>query len=224
MSAPIEFLQGLAAQYGYFGVFVASVFGSAIPFVPLPYLAIVVLLSGTQNPLVLGLVAGTGAALGKITSYILGRLGYLAAGEKTKRNLNAIHAVSPKYGMLGVFVFSVTPLPDDVYVIPMGIVRLPFWRFFIASLAGKVLLSVIVAYLGRAYFSASALFLDGGLLPVLVFAAAATLTLSIVIVRSDWILAVEIARTKGLRALMANLRRILRLRETRKDRAQPTSM
>jgi membrane protein YqaA with SNARE-associated domain len=125
---------------------VISVLGSAIPFVPLPYLAVVVLLSGTYDPLLLGLVAGAGGALGKVTSYLLGRAGYLVVGNKTRRSLNALHDVLVKYGMLGVFVFSATPLPDDVYVIPMGIVRLPFLRFFVANLAGKVLLSVAVAY------------------------------------------------------------------------------
>ncbi len=200
-----------------------SLLGSAIPFVPLPYLAIVVLLSATQNPLLLGLVAGAGGALGKVTSYVLGRLGYLAAGDTTKRNLNVIHDISAKYGMLGVFVFSVTPLPDDIYVIPMGIVRLPFWKFFAANLAGKILLSVFVAYVGRTYFYVASLFLDGGSLPALVLVVAATVILSVVIARSDWILAVEIARTKGLRALAANLPKILRLTGTRKDRVQSTS-
>jgi membrane protein YqaA with SNARE-associated domain len=201
VSTPLELLQDIASQYGYSGVFLVSVVGSAIPFVPLPYLAIVVLMSGTQNPLALGLVAGAGAALGKVTSYALGRLGYLAAGEMTKRNLNAIHGVLAKYGMLGVFIFAVTPLPDDIYVIPMGIARLPFWRFFVADLSGKVVLSVLVAYLGRAYFSAAGILLNGDSLPVLILAAAATAALSAVIARSDWVLALEIAHDKGLREI-----------------------
>jgi len=101
LSTPIELLQGLASQYGYSGIFLVSVLGSAIPFVPLPYLTIVVLVSGSMNPLLLGIVAGVGAALGKVTSYVLGRLGYLASGDTTKKNLNAIHAAVARYGTWG---------------------------------------------------------------------------------------------------------------------------
>ena len=213
LSTPIEFLQGLASQYGYSGIFLISVLGSAIPFVPLPYLAIVVLMSGTLNPLLLGVVAGVGAALGKVTSYALGRLGYLAAGDNTKSNLNAIQGVLARYGMWGVFIFAVTPLPDDVYVIPMGIARLPFWRFFVADLAGKILLSVLVAYFGRAYFSAADVFYGAESLPVLIVAVVGTAALSVLIARSDWTLAIETFRAGGLRGVGMNLGRILRLRK-----------
>ncbi len=204
-------LQGLASQYGYAGVFAVSLGGSAIPFVPLPYLAVVVLLSGTKDPLILGLVAGAGGAVGKVTSYVLGRMGYLATGKKNQRNLDAVHQVVAKYGMLGVFIFAVTPLPDDIYIIPMGIVRLPFWRFFTADLAGKVVLSLLVAYLGRAYLSALSAFLGEESLPVLILSVATTAAVSIVITRCDWILAIEIARTKGFWGVISNLREILRL-------------
>jgi membrane protein DedA with SNARE-associated domain len=209
LSTPIELLQSLAIQYGYYGIFVVSVSGSAIPFVPLPYLAIVVLMSGSMNPLLLGIVAGVGAALGKVTSYVLGRLGYLASGDRTKRNLNAIHGALARYGMWGVFIFALTPLPDDIYVIPMGIARLPFWRFFVADLSGKIMLSVLVAYLGSAYFSAAEVFSGPDSLPVLIIAAGATAAVSILIAKSDWVLAVEIFRDRGLRGVVVNARRII---------------
>ncbi len=210
MSGVVEAFESLATQYGYFGIFVISLLGSVVPFVPMPYLVVVVLLSQSQDPLLLGLAAGAGGALGKLTSYFLGRFGYLAAGSETKGNLDALHSVLARYGALGVFVFAVTPLPDDVYVIPMGIVRLPFWRFLAANLAGKVVLSVAVAYFGRAYFATMNSLL-GDSLVVMVAAAALTVVLSLLIMRADWVSAIEIARTKGVRGLVANAREILRL-------------
>lgn len=211
MNGVVETLEGLANQFGYLGVFATSILGSAIPFVPLPYLIVVVLLSGSQNPLLLGLVAGAGGALGKLTSYFLGRFGYLAAGRETKGNLDALQDVLARYGALGVFVFAVTPLPDDVYVIPMGIARLPFWRFFVADLAGKVVLSVAVAYLGRTYLSSLDSLL-GDPLGVTVAALVLTVVLSLMMMRADWVRAVDIARTRGIRGLVASLPEILRLR------------
>lgn len=210
MSGALELLESLASQFGYLGVFTISVLGSVVPFVPLPYLVIVVLLSGSQNPLLLGLAAGAGGAVGKLTSYLLGRFGYLAAGKETQGSLDALCKAFARYGTLGVFVFSVTPLPDDMYVIPMGIIRLPFWRFFVANLAGKVVLSVSVAYLGRTYL-ASLSSLLGDSLAVTASAAAATVGLSLLVMRADWAMAISIAQTRGVRGLVSSLPEILRL-------------
>lgn len=216
VSGVLEAFQGLVTQFGLPGVFVISVLGSVVPFVPLPYLLVIVLLSGTQNPLLLGLAAGAGGAIGKLTSYFLGRFGYAAAGKETRGSLDTLHSILAKYGALGVFIFAVSPLPDDVYVIPMGIIRLPFWKFFAADLAGKVVLSVGVAYLGRAYF-ASASSLLGDSLAVTAGAAVATVVVSALVMRADWALAVDIARRDGMKGLAANFWAILRLRRRGKN-------
>ncbi len=212
LSSPVDFLQSVATQFGYPGVFLISVLGSVLPFVPVPYLVVVVLLSGTMDPLLLGVTAGVGGALGKLTSYFLGRLGYLATAKETKENLDVLHGVLSRYGALGVFVFAATPLPDDIYVIPMGIVRLPFWRFFFANLAGKVVLSVGVAYLGRSYLS-SFQSLGGDSIVMTLIAVAVTAVLSLLLLRADWGLAIETTRKKGVGAAIASLPEILRLRK-----------
>ena len=169
------------------------------------------LLGGTGDPILLGLVAGVGGAVGKVTSYLLGRLGYFAVGGKSKENLDAVQGLIRRYGMLGVFIFAVTPLPDDLYIVPMGILRLPFWRFFVADLAGKVLLSTLVAYAGRTYFATLALYFGEEPFLVLFLVLVSTAVATIVVIRSDWALAVEIAQTRGVRGLLSNMRRILHL-------------
>ena len=194
MSGVVEAFENIVNQFGYSGVFVISALGSVIPFVPLPYLVVVVLLSQSQNPLLLGLAAGAGGAVGKMTSYFLGRFGYMVVGEKSRGNLDALHSVLEKYGALGVFLFAVTPLPDDLYVIPMGIIRLPLWKFFAANLAGKVVLSVGVAYLGRAYFESADL-LSGDSLAVATVAAVLTVAVSLLLMRVDWAKVMGITRT-----------------------------
>jgi membrane protein YqaA with SNARE-associated domain len=205
-----DVLIAVAVQYGYPGVLLVSLLGSAIPFVPLPYLAIVVVLGSILNPLLLGVVAGLGAALGKITSYMIGRSGYRLTSNSTRKNLDVLRGIVTKYGPFGVFLFAVTPLPDDVYIVPMGMMRLPFWQFFAANLAGKVTLSVLVAYLSRSYFS----FLVGGE-SVLVVASAifVTAVLSLILLKADWVLAVETTHSEGVRGLVRRLPLILRLRK-----------
>lgn len=204
-------LEAVATQFGYGGVFAISALGSAVPFLPVPYLLVVVLLSGSQNPLLLGLAAGAGGAVGKVTSYLVGRFGYSASGSGTRENVDALHGVVERYGALGVFIFAVSPLPDDAYVIPMGIARLPFWRFFAANLAGKLVLSVGVAYLGSAYFGYFGS-VAGDSLPATAAAVVLTMLLSVLVMKADWALAVRAAQTGGVRRVMGELPEIFRLK------------
>ena len=210
MSVVLNDLAGFALQYGYPGVFVISVLGSAVPFLPLPYLAVVVILSSTLDPLWLGVFAGIGGAIGKVTSYLLGRGGYVLTNEETRRNLDALHGFMAKYGAFGVFFFSITPLPDDVYIVPMGMIKLPFWRFFTANLAGKITLSVFVAYASRAYFSEVSTLFGGESTLALIAAISVTVILSLILLRADWILAVRVAKARGLAGLIRSFPAILR--------------
>ncbi|MDG6922006.1 MAG: hypothetical protein JRN67_01780, partial [Nitrososphaerota archaeon] len=114
----VTILYDFALQYGYTGVFVVSLIGSIVPFLPVPYLVIVILLSSRLDPLTLGILAGIGGSLGKITSYALGRSGYALFKPNTRRNMDALRSLVGKYGDIGVFVFAITPLPDDIYLIP----------------------------------------------------------------------------------------------------------
>lgn len=215
-------LEAIASQFGYSGVFAISALGSAVPFLPVPYLLVVVLLSGTQNPLLLGLAAGAGGAVGKVTSYFVGRFGYSAAGSGTKENVDALHDVVERYGALGVFIFAVSPLPDDAYVIPMGIARLPFWRFFAANLAGKLVLSVGVAYLGSAYFGYFGS-VAGNSLPATAAAIVLTVILSVVLMKADWGVAVRAAREGGAGEVLTKLPEILGLKRKAPGTPQASS-
>jgi len=206
-------LTDFAQTYGYFGVFVASLLGSLVPFLPVPYLIIVILLSGTLDPLTLGVVAGVGGALGKTTSYVLGRSGYLVSKPSTQKNLDFLGRFVRKYGDLGVFIFAVTPLPDDLYLIPLGMVRFPFWRFMAINTVGKVILSTALAYFGSAYFQAAAPFFGTGGLITTVVIVIVTAGLSILLARADWELAYRKYGAGGMVEVLSSLPEILRLRK-----------
>ncbi len=171
----------------------------------------VVILSNTLNPLWIGVLAGLGGAVGKVTSYLLGRSGYLLTSDSSKKNLDVLHGFVSKYGPVGVFIFAVTPLPDDLYIVPMGIMRLPFWQFFLANLAGKVTLGVLVAYLSRTYFS---FLLGGESLPILAGEIAATILFSVVLLKADWVLALTKLREGGISGLLRSIPVILKIKKS----------
>lgn len=47
------------------------------------------------------------------------------------------------------FLFALTPLPDDLLFIPLGVIRYSIVRVFIPALIGKFCMNLIVAYSGR---------------------------------------------------------------------------
>ena len=200
-----NWFQEFAIAYGPLGVFIVSLLGSVVPFIPIPYLFVVVLLSEVVEPWILGIAAGLGGSLGKITSYMLGRLGYRFLGQESRRRMDALRELIGKYGDVGVFVFALTPLPDDVYLIPAGMVRLTFWRLLLANTLGKLILSTSIAYLGKTYFEYAALFLGEASWASTVVAVAVMTVVTIVLLRVDWELALKIMRESGWRGVLSNI-------------------
>ena len=54
-----------------------------------------------------------------------------------------------RYGPLLIFIFALTPLPDDLLFIPLGISRYNFVKAFIPCLLGKIAMAYIIAYSGK---------------------------------------------------------------------------
>ena len=207
-----DFLLQIAQQYGYLGVFTVSLLGSLIPFLPVPYLFVVVLLSDSLDPFLLGLVSGLGGSLGKVTSYALGRGGYRFFSQETKQRMDTLRTLIGKYGDLGVFIFALTPLPDDVYLIPIGMMRFSFWRFLLANTLGKIILSIFVAYAGRTYFDvAIMLFGREAQLPAIIGAVVVMVIITIVLLRVDWETLAKILKEQGIPGVIRNIGLILNL-------------
>ncbi len=205
-----EALRTVAETYGYGGVFVISLIGSLVPFLPLPYLFVVVLLSNSLDPMLLGLVSGIGGAIGKLTSYALGRAGYRLLGEARRKRMDSLRELLGRYGDLAVFAFALTPLPDDVYYIPAGMIKMPLWRFMLANTAGKVLLAIFVAYTGGLYFTLFESTLGDTMGMVIAIAALAVITA--LVLRTDWEKVLIHLRSGGVREVVKNLDEILGLR------------
>uniref|UniRef100_A0A7J3G4Z5 VTT domain-containing protein n=1 Tax=Caldiarchaeum subterraneum TaxID=311458 RepID=A0A7J3G4Z5_CALS0 len=201
-----NWLETIAVTYGPLGVFAVSLLGSILPFVPVPYLIVVVLLSDTVNPFILGFAAGIGGSIGKITSYIIGRLGYRLLSAEKKKSMDTLREVIGKYGDIGVFIFALTPLPDDVYIIPAGMVKLSFWRFLLANTAGKILLAILVALLGRTYFEYTKLLLGDVSWLSTVLATLAMITITVILRTTDGDKLLKTLKESGWRGILRNYR------------------
>jgi len=51
--------------------------------------------------------------------------------------------------LIAIFLFALTPLPDDLLFIPLGVMHYSIVRAFIPAFIGKFCMNLIVAYSGR---------------------------------------------------------------------------
>lgn len=140
----------IALRWGYAGAFFAALIGSTSATVFFPYTIIVFFLA-TQglNPLWLGVLMGLGAGIGQMVGYIIGTLGthwFQRKKPETYDALERILAYRPRVITLLLVIFGATPLPDDLLMIPLGMLRYPWWKAWIPSTIGKIGAGLIVTY------------------------------------------------------------------------------
>jgi len=147
----VEWMKSFALQYGYFGIFLISFLGATSVFIPIPSSVVIFTLGATQtfDPLWIAVAAGTGAAIGEFSGYLIGFGGRRVIGEKFKKKMDFLTKMFKKFGPIVIFVFALTPLPDDLLFIPLGIMRYSLLRAFIPALLGKFVSNLIIAYSGR---------------------------------------------------------------------------
>jgi membrane protein YqaA with SNARE-associated domain len=146
-----DWMRNFAVQYGYLGIFLISLLGAMSIFVPIPYTIVIFIVGASTRfePLWIAVAAGTGAAIGEFSGYLIGFGGRKVIGEKYKKKMDFLTKLFKKFGPIAIFVFALTPLPDDLLFIPLGIMRYGLIRAFIPSLLGKFFSNLIIAYSGR---------------------------------------------------------------------------
>ncbi|MFC1941163.1 YqaA family protein [Chloroflexota bacterium] len=133
-------------HYGYLGAFLVSLVANATIILPMPGFLILSALGATFNPVVVGLAGALGGTIGEMTCYMLG---YSGRGIVQNRRLydKSVQWLK-KWGVLAVFIFAATPMPFDVLGMVAGLLRFPFWKFFLACGFGKALKYTGIALAG----------------------------------------------------------------------------
>jgi len=176
-------------QYSYFGVFLISFIGTASIIIPVPYTLIIFTLglTGDWDPFLLIIAGGVGSALGEFSGYALGYFGRRVISEERQRKMTYLVKLFDRYGPIAIFAFALTPLPDDLLFIPLGILKYKFYKAFIPALIGKLLMIFLLVYFGTIWGDILILMLGEG--ANLIGMAVTTILLVIVIIalyRIDW--------------------------------------
>ncbi|MBD3193931.1 MAG: hypothetical protein GF317_02675 [Candidatus Lokiarchaeota archaeon] len=91
----------------------------------------------------LSILGGLGSALGEFSGYIVGFGAKKFAETKNSDLLKNIDGFgklilrNKKRTPLYVFLFALTPLPDDILFLPLGLIKYPIWKALIPGWLGK---------------------------------------------------------------------------------------
>ncbi|MFX1313445.1 MAG: VTT domain-containing protein [Promethearchaeota archaeon] len=91
----------------------------------------------------LAIAGGLGSALGELTGYVVGYGTKKIAEERQSDILSNINGFgklileNEKRTPFYIFLFALTPLPDDILFLPLGMIKYPFWKCIIPGWVGK---------------------------------------------------------------------------------------
>lgn len=183
-----DWMNWFAIHFGYLGVFLISFIGALSIFFPIPYTLVIYALgaSSSLNIHLLALTSGLGSAMGEVSGYLLGYYGGKVISEERKRKMDYMMKIFNRYGAVAVFLFALTPLPDDLLFIPLGIARYKFVKVFVPCFFGKLLMSYILAYSGRQSFKfIQTVFGEAGWLSVII-SILLLIAIIIAVLKIDW--------------------------------------
>lgn len=179
-------LEGLAYAYGYPGVFLLALLCNLTFFLPAPLVVPVYAMGVTHNPLLLGLSSGVGSAIGEFSSYFIGKGGSKIITKRYGRQVAVTRRLLERHGAFLVFLFALTPLPDDLLLVTYGVINYDLRKAFTAMLLGKILMNAIVAYAGRYSFE----FVWGSIVSLspfqLVLFSIPVIVIGVYLLRQDW--------------------------------------
>jgi membrane protein YqaA with SNARE-associated domain len=154
------------SQYGYIGALIISLLAGATVLVPVPSVFVVFTLGAALNPIIIGIIAGAGEAIGSMWVYVIG-IGNAKAFHDRDHGVMARFSVWIKTrGSLSVFAMSAIFNPLFFpFTAVAGMMHFGWWRFLLLCFAGKALKNTIVAVAG--YYGIQVLLnIFGGHLPL----------------------------------------------------------
>ena len=131
-----------ASSLGLIGLFLVNLISSASLFVSGPAFLTVIAGGSLYSPLLVGVIASLGAAVGDMVSFLFGFSGRKLTRKKLERSkkILVLEKYFKKYGALIIFLVAIIPNPlFDAIGIFAGVLNYPPIRFFVIVLVGRFL-------------------------------------------------------------------------------------
>ena len=151
---PEKIINIIGIKNGYLIVFLVALLGGLTSFTGVSYyLIIITLTSGGLNPILLGIIGGTGGLISDGVFFFLGsKFGESITNDKRSK-INKISKwlhEKPKWvvPVIVFFYLGLTPLPNDLITLSLGTLKYKFKQIAIPIWFGNIVSTIIFAYLG----------------------------------------------------------------------------
>jgi membrane protein YqaA with SNARE-associated domain len=135
---------------GFIAVFLLSLIG-CLSVVPIPYTYILFLIAVHYelNPIIVSLGGAFGSTLGETIAWFLGRASSsILRDTKYFKRIETIIKFTKSHSSITLpiltFIFALTPLPDKILFLPLGVVRYSVLRLLPAAFMGKMMMNIII--------------------------------------------------------------------------------
>jgi membrane protein DedA with SNARE-associated domain len=143
----IPFIYGM----DYIAIFLLTFISAILIIVPVPYFPVLIaaVLVTNLDPNLIALYGALGAVTAKSIIYLISYYG--ANASRLKRNFNPhdypeTFRIIRKYGWLVIFIASVTPIPDNIIFIPLGMYKYNPLKFIATTFVAKIILNENVVW------------------------------------------------------------------------------
>ena len=148
--------ESLDNQLVYFGILLVSFITNILIFVPIPVYPILVIsvFDKKLDPNFIAVYSAIGIIIAKTIifySIYYGRNIFLKRGSPIKKKLIPLQKLASKYGWKAAIIAAITPIPDDIVYVSLGLARYSPWKFVTSTFAGKLIINEIVIW-GAVYF------------------------------------------------------------------------
>jgi membrane protein YqaA with SNARE-associated domain len=100
-------------------------------------------------PLLIAFIASLGSLFGELGGYLVGRGSSRLISKENQENLQGLQNFllnHPKVAPLFIYLFGLTPLNDDLLMVPLGLIKYDFKKTILYCWLGKLSLMIIFAY------------------------------------------------------------------------------
>lgn len=152
--SPEEIITWMGEENAYIALFFMALLGGTSVFIPFPYYLFTISFGALGlSPFILGFVSALGTATGDATTYYFARKSRVIISSRMEkffsRTLEMCTKKHPRLVPLFTFFYaSFFPFPDDLIMVPAGLMKYPFKRLIISLFLGKLVFNTLLAFAG----------------------------------------------------------------------------
>lgn len=146
-----ENIEGLAAAYGYAGVFFAAVLNGFNIAVPIPVIFFLpAIMEFGLNKILAFILIVLGMTCGDVLGYAIGKAGRSALTPRGRRIRIGLEKLRERYRLsplVALFLFaSFTPFPNEIVTIPIGFLDYRLKQIIPIILVGNLIFNALIAF------------------------------------------------------------------------------